>query len=83
MKTINATAFRKDLYRSLNNVIEFNQPLTVSTKKGNAVILSEEDYNSLIETMYLDSQKGLVKAIKEGEKGKISDMKEFDPEEEW
>lgn len=83
MKTINATAFRKDLYRSLDNVIEFNQTLTVSTKKGNGVVLWEEDYNSLMETMYLDSQKGLVKAIKEGEKEKISDMKEFDPEEEW
>lgn len=83
MPTTNATELRKNLFNTLDNVIEYNNPVTVNTRKGNAVIVSEEDYNGMLETIYILSQKGLYKKIKEGEKEKTSEMKKYDPSEEW
>lgn len=83
MSITNATMLRKNLFSSLENVVEFNEPITVNTRKGNAVIISEEEYNSMLETIYLISQPGLVEKIKEGEKEERSTMKAFNPDEEW
>ena len=57
--------------------------MTVNTRKGNAVILSEEDYNGMMETINILSEKGLYKKIKEGEKEDPAKMKKYDPDEEW
>ena len=83
MSITNATMLRKNLFSSLENVVEFNEPITVNTRKGNAVIISEEEYNSMLETIYLISQPGLVEKIKEGETEERSKMKAFNPNEEW
>ncbi len=63
MTNVNVTSFREDIYNMLENTIKYNEPINVSTKNGNAVILSEEDYNSLIETLYIESVPGLKKEI--------------------
>lgn len=65
MTNVNITSFRKDIYKLLENAIKYNEPINVSTKNGNAIILSEEDYNSLIETLYIESIPGLKKEILE------------------
>lgn len=65
MTNVNITSFRKDIYKLLDNAIKYNEPINVSTKNGNAIILSEEDYNSLIETLYIESVPGLKKEILE------------------
>ena len=48
MTNINITNFRKDIYKLLENAIKYNEPINISTKNGNAVVLSEEDYKNLI-----------------------------------
>ena len=73
MNYINITNFRKDVYELLEQTIKYNEPLNVSTKHGNAVIISEEDYNSLIETLYISSIPGLKEDIVEGLKENIDD----------
>lgn len=83
MAITNVSVLRKNLFSSIDNVIEFNDSITVNTKKGNAVIISESEYNAMLETIYLVSQKGLVEKIKEGEKENISEMHVFNPNEEW
>ena len=83
MAVTNISVLRKNLFSSIDNVIEFNDSITVSTKKGNAVIISEAEYNAMLETIYLVSQKGLVDKIKEGEKEDISKMSTYNPNEEW
>ena len=83
MATTNVTELRKNLFSTVDSVIKFNEPVQVTTKNGNAILLSEEDYNALLETVYLMSQPGLVSKIKEGEKEKASEMSEFNPKEEW
>lgn len=55
MTNTNITNFRKDIYEMLEQTIKYNEPINISTKNGNAVVLSEEDYNGLMETVYLSS----------------------------
>ena len=63
MTNINVTNFRKEIYELLEQTIKYNEPINISTKNGNAIVLSEEDYNSLIETIYLSSIPGLKEEI--------------------
>ncbi len=83
MAVTNISVLRKNLFSSIDNVIEYNDSITVSTKNGNAVIISEAEYNAMLETIYLVSQKGLVEKIKEGEKEDISKMSTYNPNEDW
>ena len=83
MAVTNISVLRKNLFSSIENVIEYNDSVTVSTKNGNAVIISEAEYNAMLETIYLVSQKGLIEKIKEGEKEDISKMSTYNPNEEW
>lgn len=63
MITVNASTFRKDLYNMLEQTVRYNEPLNVTTKHGNAVLLSEQDYNNMMETLYLESVPGMVDKI--------------------
>ena len=83
MPITNVSVLRKDLFNSIDNVIEYNEKIIVNTKKGNAVIISEEEFNSMLETIYLVSQSGLLEKIKKGEKEDIDSMTTYDPNEEW
>lgn len=73
MTTINVTNFRKDIYELLEQTIKYNNPINISTKNGNAIVLSEEDYYSLIETLYIESIPGLKEKIIEGGKTPIDE----------
>ena len=77
MTNINITNFRKDIYALLEQTINFNEPINISTKNGNAVVLSEEDYNSLIETLYITSvpnlKEELVKRANDNEEEFVSE----------
>ena len=66
MFTTNATALRRNLFGILEQTIKYNEPVSVSTKEGNAVILSEDDYNSIMETLYLTSVPGMREKIIDG-----------------
>lgn len=83
MFIINATELHENLFNILDDVIKNNNPVIVNTPKGNAVILSEEDYKGMMETIDILSQKGLHQRIKEGEKEDVSGMKKYNPDEEW
>lgn len=66
MESVNVTSLRKNLYSFLDNAIRFNEPLSVSTKSGKAVIVSEDDYNDLMETLYVSSIPHMREKIIEG-----------------
>lgn len=66
MLNTNITNFRKNLFNMLEQTIKYNEPVNISTKDGNAVIISEEDYNSLVETLFLCSVPGMREQIVEG-----------------
>ena len=73
MLNTNATSFRKDMFKLLEQTIKYNEPVNISTKDGNAVIISEEDYNGLIETLYLSSMPEVRKAIIDGVNTPVSE----------
>ena len=66
MLNTNITNFRKNIFELLEQTIKYNEPVNISTKAGNAVIISEEDYNGLMETVYLSSIPQLREQIIEG-----------------
>jgi PHD/YefM family antitoxin component YafN of YafNO toxin-antitoxin module len=55
MTIIDVSILKKNLSKLIDNVIEFDDPIIVSTEKGNAVIISEAEYNAMLETIYLVS----------------------------
>ena len=73
MTNINITNFRENIYELLESTIKYNEPINISTKNGNAVVLSEEDYNNLMETLYISSVPGLKEDIIDGLKEDIKD----------
>ena len=79
MTNTNITNFRKDIYKLLENAIKYNEPINISTKNGNAVVLSEEDYNNLMETLYISS---IPKLKEELIKRKNSSDEDFVKEDE-
>ena len=73
MINTNITTFRKNIYSMLEQTIRYNEPLNISTKEGNAVVLSEEDYRGLKETLYLESVPGMKEKIVDGKDTLLSD----------
>lgn len=73
MTNTNITNFRKDIYELLEQTIKYNEPINISTKNGNAIVLSEADYNNLIETLYISSIPKLKEDIIEGLKEPLED----------
>lgn len=66
----------------LEKTIKYNEPINISTKDGNAVLLSEEEYNGLMETLYLSSISGMKEEIIEGMNTPIEECIPSD-EVEW
>ncbi len=66
MTNTNITNFRNNVFDYINQVIEFNDIINVNTKNGNAIIISEEDYNGLMETLLLSSDSQVKADILEG-----------------
>lgn len=66
MTSVNISTFRKNLYGYVKNVIDFNEIVEVTSKNGKVIVMSEEDYTGLMETVYLMSSHSTAKDIKEG-----------------
>ena len=82
MTNINITNLRKNLFEYINKAVEFNDVINVNTKSGNAVIISEDDYNGLMETLYLSSNPAVKQEIVDGMKTPVEDCIPED-EVEW
>ena len=66
MTTTNITSFRKNAFNYVEQTVKYNEPLSITTKDGNAVLLSEEDYSGIMETLYLVSAPGMREKIMDG-----------------
>lgn len=85
MSTINITNARANLYQLVSDVnVGFN-PITIVNNKGkNAVLISEDEWNSIEETLYLASIPGLVNNINDIRKNEDwSKAEVFSDAEEW
>lgn len=66
MITTNITNFRKDIYKMTENTIKFNEPLSINTKEGNAILISEEEYKGMVATLELTSNELMKDKLIEG-----------------
>ncbi len=80
MTILNATEARSKLYSLIDEAAETHQPIVITGKRNNAVLVSEEDWNSIAETLYLLSVPGMRESIKEGMK---EDLSESSKELDW
>jgi prevent-host-death family protein len=71
MTTITATEARKRLYNLVDNVAESHSPVQIVGKRNSAVLLSEEDWRTIQETLYLTSIPGMRESIQKGLKTPI------------
>lgn len=81
MKTIEINELSKNLQKIVGSIVKHDEIVKVLAKTSNVVLISEQNYRSLIESIYLLSQPKLISKIKDGEKEDISKMKKFNPEE--
>jgi prevent-host-death family protein len=66
MKTITASKARANLYRLIEETRESSEPVQITGRRTNAVLVSEEDWRAIQETMYLLSIPGMRESIREG-----------------
>jgi antitoxin YefM len=66
MTTITATEARKSLYKLLDDVSESHEPIQITGKRSNAVLIAEDDWRAVQETLYLTSIPGMRESIIEG-----------------
>ncbi len=66
MKTINATRARSNLYKLIDDAFESSEPIQITGKRNNAVLLSEENWRSIQETLYLVSIPNMRDSILKG-----------------
>ena len=71
MTTVTATEARKNLYNLVDNVAESHAPIQILGKRNSAVLISEEDWRSIQETLYLTSIPGMRESIQLGLKTPI------------
>ena len=69
------TEARSKLYALIDEAQATHKPITITGKRGNAVLLSEEDWNAVNETLYLVSIPGMRESIREGLATDLSDTK--------
>jgi antitoxin YefM len=63
---LTASEARSNLYRLIDQAAESHEPISITGKRANAVLIAESDWNAIQETLYLLSIPGMRESIKEG-----------------
>ena len=66
MTTMTATEARRELYRLLDAVAESHEPVQIAGKRHSAVLIGEDDWRAVQETLYLTSVPGMRESIRKG-----------------
>lgn len=83
MGSVTATAARKDIYNLIASVNENCTPISITTSKGKgAVLIGEDEWAAIEETLYLNSIPGVADSIVEGMNAPLSECRNED-ELEW
>lgn len=80
MSILKATEARAKLYSLIDEAAETHQPIVITGKRHNAVLVSESDWNAINETLYLLSMGGMRESIREG---LAIDVSECSKDVEW
>lgn len=82
MERIGATDARANLYNLIAETAQTNQPVIITSKRGNAVLISEADWQAIQETLFLNNIPGMVQSIQEGMQAPEEDFVDAD-EVDW
>jgi len=74
MKTISASAARSNLYKLLDETADSHEPVQITGKRKNAVLISEEDWRAVQETLYLLSMPGMRTSVRRGMKTPLAKL---------
>ncbi|MDB2452966.1 type II toxin-antitoxin system Phd/YefM family antitoxin [Planktomarina temperata] len=80
MTTVNVTEARANLYKLIDDASVSHEPVVITGKRGNAVLLAEDDWTAINETLYLLSVPGMRESIIEGMQ---ENLDETSTELEW
>ena len=84
MTSISITMVRANLYQTVSEVNESSRPITITNNRGkNAVLVGEEDWKAIQETLYLNSIPGMSQSILASKEEDLSECTSYDPNEEW
>ena len=84
MTSISITKARANLYQTVADVNEHSQPITITNNRGkNAVLIAEDDWIAIQETLYLNSVPGMVSSILASRQEDDSECRIYDPDEDW
>lgn len=84
MTSISITKARAKLNQIVSEVNESSQPITITNNRGkNAVLIGEEDWKAIQETLYLNSIPGMSQSILASKEENLSECTSYDPNEEW
>jgi len=84
MTAISITKARANLYQTVSDVNEYSQPITITNNRGkNAVLIAEDDWIAIQETLYLNSIPGMTESILASREEDFSECTPYDPDEEW
>lgn len=78
MTNTNAANFSQNLSDYLNQAVLYQDAINVNTKNGNAVLISEAEYRSLMETLYLLGVPGMKERLLEGLEIPVEECDEFE-----
>lgn len=73
MTTLTSSEARANLYRLLDEAAESHQPITITGKRHNAILIAEEDWRAIQETLYVLSIPGLQKSLQAGINEPVAD----------
>jgi len=76
MSSLTATEARKRLYTLVDDVAESHEPIQIVGKRNSAVLVSEEDWRAIQETLYLASIPEMRESIREGLKTPVEECEE-------
>jgi prevent-host-death family protein len=66
MSLVSATEARKQLFRLVDSVTENGEPILITGRRHNAVLVGEDDWKAIQETLYLSQIPGMVASIRAG-----------------
>ena len=76
MTTVSATEARKQLYKLIDDVADSHEPVQITGKRGNAVLVGEDDWRAVQETLHLVSIPGMRESILEGMATPVEDLED-------
>ena len=79
-KIMSASQARADIYNLMDETAQTHEPILITGKRNNVVMISQEDWNAIEETIYLNSIPNMANSIQEAMN---ADDSEFSEDIQW